>query len=96
MTVFMTVVMKVFMIAFMTAFMTHDYLKPFFDIVLLEYGGPHLGVKGRHRRLMEVWVPHVLSLAVHLFFCVEQVEGVILSHSYSLSFHVRGLLHVKS
>ena len=69
MTVFMTVVMKVFMIAFMTAFMTHDYLKPFFDIVLLEHGG----------------LPHVLSLAVHLyFFGVELVEGVIQCYSFSL------------
>ena len=31
-------------------------------------------------------LPHVLS-------CDEQVEGVIVSHSYSLSFTVRGLLH---
>ena len=52
MTAFMTEFMTVFMTAFMTAFMTHDYLKPFFDIVLLEHGG----------------LPHVLLLAVHLFF----------------------------
>ena len=52
MTVFMTVVMIVFMTAFMTAFMTHDYLKPFFDIILLEHGG----------------LPHVLPLTVHLDF----------------------------
>ena len=35
-------------------------------------------------------LPLVLPLAVHL---TEQVEGVILSHFYSLSFLVRGLLH---
>ena len=34
-------------------------------------------------------LPHVLPLAVHL----EQVEGVILSNFYLLSFLVRGLLH---
>ena len=34
-------------------------------------------------------LPHVLTLAVHL----EHKEEVILSHSYSLSFLVRGLLH---
>ena len=68
----MTVFMTVVMIVFMTALMTHDHLKPLFDIVLLEH----------------VCLPHVLPLAVHLvFFCVEQVEGVILSHSYSLIFH---------
>ena len=33
---------------------------------------------------------HVMYL--HLF-CAEQVEGVILSHCYSLGFLVRGLLH---
>ena len=53
MTVFMTVFMTVVMIVFMTAFMTNDYLKPFFDIVLLEHGG----------------LPHVLPLAVHLGLC---------------------------
>ena len=55
-------------------------LRPFksvFDNVLLEHGG----------------LPHVLPLAVHLIFLPEQVEGVILSHFYSLSFLVRGLLH---
>ena len=55
-------------------------LRPFksvFDNVLLEHGG----------------LPHVLPLAVHLIFLAEQVEGVILSHFYSLSFLVRGLLH---
>ena len=54
-------------------------LRPFksvFDNVLLEHGG----------------LPHVLPLAVHLIFLPEQVEGVILSHFYSLSFLVRGLL----
>ena len=45
--------------------------------VLLEHGG----------------LPHVLTLAVHLIFLPELVEGVILSHFYSLSFLVRGLLH---
>jgi len=53
-------------------------LRPFksvFDNVLLEHGG----------------LPHVLPLAVHLIFLPEQVEGVILSHFYSLSFLVRGL-----
>ena len=48
-----------------------------FDDVLLEHGG----------------LPHVLPLAVHLFFCAEQVEGVILSHFYSLGFIIRDLLH---
>ena len=55
-------------------------LRPFksvFDNVLLEHGG----------------LPHVLPLAVHLIFLPEQVEEVILSHFYSLSFLVRGLLH---
>ena len=47
------------------------------DNVLLEHGG----------------LPHVLSLAVHLVFCAEQVEGVILCNFYSLSFLVRGLLY---
>ena len=40
----------------MTAFMTHDYLKPFFDIVLLEHSG----------------LPHVLPLAVHLFLAAKR------------------------
>merc|ERR1719223_2274907 len=55
-------------------------LRPFksvFDNVLLEHGG----------------LPHVLPLDVHLIFLSEQVEGVILSHFYSLSFLVRGLLY---
>ena len=55
-------------------------LRPFksgFDNVPLEHGG----------------LPHVLPLAVHLIFLPEQVEGVIQSHFYSLSFLVRGLLH---
>ena len=55
-------------------------LRPFksvFDNVLLEHGG----------------LPHVLPLAVHLIFLPELVEGVIISHFYSLSFLVRGLLH---
>ena len=51
--------------------------KNVFDNVLLEHGG----------------LPHVLPLAVHLIFLPEQVEGVILSHFYSLSFLVRGFLH---
>ena len=34
----------------------------------------------------------ILSLS-NFFFCTEQVEGVILSHCYSLDFLVRGLLH---
>ena len=38
-------------------------LKPFFDNVLLEHGG----------------LPHVLPLAVHLMFCAESVEGVMLN-----------------
>ena len=45
--------------------------------VLLEHGG----------------LPHVLPLVVHLIFLPEQVEGDILSHFYSLSFLVRGLVH---
>ena len=36
---------------------------------------------------------HVLPLAVHLDFFAKQVEGVILSHCYPLSFFIRGLLH---
>ena len=55
-------------------------LRPFksvFDNVLLEHGG----------------LPHVHPLSVHLIFLPEQVEGVILSHFYSLSFLVIGLLH---
>ena len=59
------------------SFKTHDYLKHFIDNVLLEHGG----------------LPHAFLLAVHLdFLCVEQDEGVILSHFYYLSFLVRGLL----
>ena len=45
-------------------------LKYFFDNVLFEHVG----------------LIHVLPLAVHLFFCAEQVEGVVLSHFYSLGF----------
>ena len=48
-----------------------------FDDVLLEHCG----------------LPHVLPLAVHLFFCAEQVEGVILSHIYSLGFIIKHLHH---
>ena len=44
MTVFITIFMRVFMTVFMTAFMTHNYLKPFFDNVLLEHGGLLLGL----------------------------------------------------
>ena len=51
--------------------------KSILDIVLLEHGG----------------LPHVLHLAVHLILLPEQVEGVILSHFYALSFLVRGFLH---
>ena len=58
-------------------FNTTQTFKNVFDNVLLEHGG----------------LPHVLPLAVHLIFLPEQVEGVILSHFYSLSFLVRGLLH---
>ena len=44
-------------------------LQAFFDNVVLEHGG----------------LPHVLSLAVHLyFFGVELVEGVIQCYSFSL------------
>ena len=56
--------------------LSQGLLKHFFDNVLLEHVG----------------LVCVLTLAVHLFFCAEQVEGVILSHFYSLSFLVRGLL----
>ena len=35
---------------------------------------------------------HVLPLAVQLFFCAERVEGVSLSHFYSLGFIIRDLL----
>ena len=55
-------------------------LRPFksvFDNVRLEHGG----------------LPHVLPFAVHRIFLPEQVEGVILSHFYSSSFLVRGLLY---
>ena len=48
-------------------------LRPFksvLDNVLIKHGG----------------LPHVLPLAVHLIFLAEQVEGIILSHFYSLSF----------
>ena len=48
--------------------------KSVFDNVLLEHGG----------------LPHVLPLAVHLIVLPEQVEGVIQSDFYSLSFLVRG------
>ena len=71
------------MVLFMVLFMVWNHLIPLrpiknvFDNVLLEHGG----------------LPHVLPLAVHLIFLTEQVEGVILSHFYSLSFLVRGLLH---
>ena len=44
-------------------------LKHFFDNVLLELLG----------------LPHVFPHAVHLIFCVDQVEGVILCRPYSLS-----------
>ena len=52
-------------------------LKHFFDNVLLEH----------------VVLICVLPHAVHLVFCAEQVEGVILSHFYSLGFIIRDLLH---
>ena len=48
-------------------------LKPSCDNVLLEHG----------------LLPHLLPIAVHLDFCAEQVEGVILSNFYTLSFLVR-------
>ena len=44
------------------------------DEVLLKHGG----------------LSHGFPLAVHLFFCAEQVEGVILSHIYSLGFIIIG------
>ena len=34
-----------------------------------------------------------LSLSAPVFFCAEQVEGVIVNHGYSLGFLVRGLFH---
>ena len=46
------------------------FLNHFIDNVLLEHVGLIL----------------VLPLAVHLFFGAEQVEGLILSHFYSLGF----------
>ena len=52
-------------------------LKHFFDNVLLEHFG----------------LICVLPLAVHLFFCAEQVEGVILNHFYSLDLIIIDLLH---
>ena len=51
-------------------------LKHFFDNVFLEHVG----------------LIRVFPLAVHLFFCTEQVEGVILSPFYSLGFIIRDLL----
>ena len=44
------------------------FLKPFFDNILLELGG----------------LPYVLPLTVHLDFCAEQLEGVILHISLLL------------
>ena len=62
----------------MTAFMTHNYLKPFFDNVFLEHGG----------------LPHILPLAYNLDFfeLSAEVEGLIQSQFYSLSFFIRGFL----
>ena len=51
--------------------------KHFFDNVLLEHVG----------------LIHVLPLAVHLFFCAEKVEVVVLSHFYSLGYNIRDRLH---
>ena len=45
------------------------------------------------RLLKHVGLIHVLPLAVHLCFCAEEVEGVILSHFYSLGFIIRDLLN---
>ena len=52
-------------------------LKHFFDNVLLEHVGLFC----------------VLPLAVHLFFCLEQLEGVILSNFYLLGSIIRDLIH---
>ena len=54
-----------------------NHLNHVLDNVLLEHDG----------------LAHFLPLAVHLIFLPKQVEGVILSLFYSLSFLVRGLLH---
>ena len=73
----MVLFMVLFMILFMVWFMVQFMVHGDLHNVLLEHGG----------------LPHVVSLAVHLIFLPEQVEGLILSHFYSLSFLVRGLLH---
>ena len=79
MALFMALFMVLFIVWLMIWFyrLLHGLWFVVFDKVLLEHGG----------------LPHVLPLAVHLIFLPEQVEGVILSHFYSLSFFVRGLLH---
>ena len=50
------------------------------DNVLLEHGG----------------LPHILPLAVHLDFFAEQVEVVLLSHFFSLSFFLESSFMPKS
>ena len=55
----------------------HSLLKHFFDNVLLKHVG----------------LICVLTLAVHVFCSAEKVEGVILSHFYSLGLIIRDLLH---
>ena len=52
------------------------HLKPFFDNVLLDHGG----------------LPHVLPPAVHLNIFPCSACKFIISHFYSLSFLIRGLL----
>ena len=43
--------------------------------------------------LEHVGLPHVLSTTVHLFFSAVPVEGLILSHIYSLGFIFIDILH---
>ena len=67
--------MTVFMTAFMTAFMIHNYLNSKFCIdmkifAVVIYLKPFFDNDNEHGGL-----PHVLPLAVHLNFCVDQVEG---------------------
>ena len=46
--------------------------------------------------LGDVGLIHVLPLAVHLFFWAEQVEGVSLSHFYSLGLLLETSFMLKS
>ena len=46
--------------------------------------------------LGDVGLIHVLPLAVHLFFWAEQVEGVSLSHFYSLGLLLETSIILKS